>query len=150
MIVGDGPLRTSLQERVNELGLVGSVNMLGLVPPSNLGEYYERSGMFLFPTHEDTFGVVIAEAAAHGLPIIVSRYAGASGEFVRHGENGFIIDPNDVTAAASAVLRILDEDALRAEMGRKSYEISASHTLEDAGNQFLEAIKLSVASAHNA
>ena len=150
VIVGDGPLRTSVGERIQELNLDGSVDMPGFVPPDSLGEYYERSGLFLFPTHEDTFGVVIAEAAAHGLPMIVSPYAGASDEFVRHGENGFIVDPNDVTAAAAAVISILSDDGLRAEMGRKSYEIANSYTLEDAGNQFIDAIELSVASAHDA
>ena len=142
VIVGDGPLRASVRERIHLLALHESVEMAGFVPPDDLGKYYGRARLFLFPSHEDTFGVVIAEAAAHGLPLVVSRYAGASDEFVRQGENGFIVDPKDISTTASAVLRILGDDGLRSEMGRKSYEITASHALDDAGDQFLEAIKL--------
>ncbi len=141
-IVGDGPLKDQLKTRTAELQLDGAVIFHGLVQPERLAEYYERSGLFLFPTQEDTFGVVIAEAAASGLPLVTSPYAGATSEFVRDGENGFVVEPTDTSAIAQAALRVLTDAELQARMSRRSKEIAASHTLEQAGRQFLEAIEL--------
>ena len=141
-IVGDGPLREQLEARTAELGLDSAVTFAGFVQPQRLTEYYERAGLFLFPTQEDTFGVVIAEAAASGLPLVTSPYAGATSEFVREGENGFVVEPADTDAVALAALRVLTDTKLQARMSRRSKEIAASHTLEQAGGQFLEAIEL--------
>lgn len=144
VLAGDGSLRERLQARAVELGLDGAVTFAGFVLPEHLPEYYLRTGLFIFPTLEDTFGVVIAEAAAHGLPIVTSQYAGASAEFVREAENGFVVEPTDTGQLAQAALRILEDPDLQLRMGRRSREIAASHGLEVAGQQFLEAIELSL------
>lgn len=144
IIVGDGPLKEQLKGRAAELRLDGAVTFAGFVQPQRLSEYYEQAGLFLFPTLEDTFGVVIAEAAAFGLPLVTSPYAGATSEFVQDRENGYVVEPTDTNAVAQAALRILTDPKLQAEMSRRSREIAASHTLEQAGGQFLEAIELSL------
>jgi phosphatidylinositol alpha-1,6-mannosyltransferase len=65
---------------------------------------------------QEGFGIVFLEAAACGVPQLAGA-SGGSDEAVLDGETGFVVDPNDVDAATSALRRLLDDDALRARMG---------------------------------
>ena len=72
-----------------------------------LKEYSEAS-VFVLPTREDCFGLVLVEAMAAGLPIVSSKYADGSYDVIKDGVNGDIVDPFDSAALARAIERHLD------------------------------------------
>jgi glycosyltransferase involved in cell wall biosynthesis len=82
--------------------LPDSVHFFPTVPKERLFERYRVADVLVLPTLCDGFGMVVTEALAHGLPVITTTRAG-SAEFIRDGENGFVIPPNDATALAGVL-----------------------------------------------
>lgn len=91
-------------------GLGGRLHLLGA--RSDAPELFAAADLFILPTRYEPFGMVIVEAMATELPVVVSACAGAA-ELIRHGENGFIVEAPDDAAAFAAVLRQLLADPER-------------------------------------
>ena len=100
----------------------------GFVNQSELPRYYAIADVFVLPTRQDTYAAVVHEAACLGLPLIVSRHAGAAGVLVREGGSGFIIDPADTSAFADRMQVLLDaglRQRMAAEARARGDELSA-------------------------
>ncbi len=85
---------------------------------------FQESDIFVYPTKNDAFGLVIIEAMQHGLPVISSP-EGAIPEIIDNGRNGFIVDPNNISQLTDKVLKLVNDKNLRLKMGmeaRKKYE----------------------------
>lgn len=130
-ILGDGPERASIEQRVAERGLTGRVIAPGFKSYQQLPSYYARSlGLVLASTSEQ-WGLVVNEACAAGAPVIVSSRCGAASALVRDGWNGFVVDPSDKASLVSAFRRLASlSDEERATWGGRSREI-VSHWTPD-------------------
>lgn len=140
LIAGDGPLRGDLEAFARELGIAQNVRFLGFVEPDELPPVYAAADLFLFSSRSDTFAFVIGEAIACGLPVIASKFAAAAPLLIEPGENGFIVDPSDLTKFSHAIVEILSDEQRRARMSRKSIEIAHRFSIEEAVQQCLRAI----------
>jgi glycosyltransferase involved in cell wall biosynthesis len=103
-IAGDGPLR----DRVP--------GALGFIPHERLGGFYERAAVVAVPSHREGFGVVCAEAMAHGRPVVASAVGGLL-DLVVHEETGLLVPPGDVGALRTALQRLLGDAELRRRLG---------------------------------
>ena len=120
VVVGDGPERSRLEELARDLGV--RATFTGDRPLESVLEAYVAGDVFaLLSTHEP-WGVVVNEAAACGLPLVLSDRVGAAYDLLRDSENGFLVPAGDVGAAARA-LAALDDPGLRATMGARSREL---------------------------
>ena len=120
VVVGDGPERARLVELARDLGV--RATFTGDRPLESVLEAYVAGDVFaLLSTHEP-WGVVVNEAAACGLPLVLSDRVGAAHDLLRESENGFLAPAGDVGAAARA-LAALDDPGLRATMGARSREL---------------------------
>lgn len=88
LIIGDGPERESLQNFAEE-----SVIFYGKIDYEYIHEYYAQADVFIIPTLEDNWSLVVPEAMACSLPIGCSCYNGCHPELIENGENGYIFDP---------------------------------------------------------
>jgi len=133
MIVGDGPQREELEVFVKEEGLEKQVKWIGWVDYNSLGYFFNSSDVFVFPSFEDTWGLVVIEAMAFAKPVVCSELAGAM-EMVQHGENGFIFNPaRDKPEEFSEIMkRFIDDPNLIQRMGEKSKKIVSGHTPKTA------------------
>ena len=93
LVVGDGPDRAKLERRVAETGLE-NVRLIGHLQRDRLPAIYHASDVFVFPTLEDCWALVVNEAMVAGLPVINSKYAG-SADLITEGITGWTIDPLD-------------------------------------------------------
>lgn len=140
-LIGDGPLRSDLAQQARERGLGAFVYFPGFAQLDDLVRWLAAADVFAFPTLEDTFGVVVNEAMAAGLPVVSSIYAGATRDLVHDGENGFAVDPTDHAVLADCLYRILSDDALAKRMGEASRRIIAQKGIEASAAGFLAAIR---------
>lgn len=138
MVVGDGEQRPELEAFAQTCGLEHQVKWMGKVPYRCLGAYFQFADVFVFPTHEDIWGMVLTEAMAFGKPVLCSRGAGAS-EMVVEEQNGFIFDSSKLNQLAGLMRRFLDEIILVQSMGKISTDIMSKHTPEDAISPFVKA-----------
>jgi len=135
VIAGDGSQREKLEMMVKDMGIEKQVTWLGWVDYGSLGYYFQSSDIFVFPTYEDTWGLVVLEAMAFGKPVICSQLAGAV-EMVKDGENGFTFNPaRDKPEALSELLRkFIDDPGLARRMGQRSKKMASLHTPEAVAN----------------
>jgi glycogen(starch) synthase len=112
VIGGDGAARATLMEQVKRLGLEGRVLLPGRFSRGNVRWATESASAFVLPSRVEPFGIVVLEAMAAGLPVVVSSRGGA-GEIVRDGVDGLVVDPFDRTALASAIGRVISDGAER-------------------------------------
>ena len=111
VIVGDGPAREELQERLpNTL-------FLGYQRGEQLAEAYASSDIFLFPSETETFGNVTLEAMSSGIPAVCADATG-SRSLIRDGITGFLATPRDTASFLHYTERLLLDEKLRLTMGR--------------------------------
>lgn len=123
LLVGDGPLRGSVEKLADGLG--ESVIFAGEVDWEEMPAYVDAGDMFAMPCRAvkaglevEALGIVFLEAAATGLPVVVGDSGGAP-ETVRHGETGYVVDPYNPAAVAAQLVPLLRDRAGAAEMGEK-------------------------------
>ena len=135
LVVGDGPQRQELEAFSENHALADCVKWVGKVNYGNLGAYFQSADVFVLPTLEDTWGVVVLEAMVLGKPVLCSRWAGAA-EMVIEGENGYLFEPQQPEELAEVMRRFIEQPNLSKSMGDKSQQLMAQHTPEVAA-QFL-------------
>ncbi len=105
LVVGKGNLRKYTQ-MADSLGIMDSVVFMGAIK-TQIERIYLGSDIFILLSQFDTFGLVVLEAMAAGLPVIISTMVGAK-DIVRNGENGYIIDPTTAEEASPCIASALD------------------------------------------
>jgi glycosyltransferase involved in cell wall biosynthesis len=111
---GDGPLLSEIK------AMGGSLHCTGWLDPQGVDRVLRQARALVFPsTWYETGGLVVLEALARGIPVLVSR-ATAPADFVRDGKNGFLIDPHDL-CDLQARMRDLADDATAQRMGDQAY-----------------------------
>lgn len=119
VVAGDGPLRLELSRLVRESGLQAEVRLTGAVGYTELPALYGLAGALVHASVSDTWGLVVNEAMAAALPVLVSRRCGCAAELVREGENGFTFDPDDAKGLAGLLQQMAEEPRERREaLGR--------------------------------
>ena len=125
VLLGDGPLRSALEAKRDALDLRDCVVMPGFKQVADLPAYYTLARAFVHPSTIEPWGLVVNEAMACGLPVLVSNKCGCAPELVRDGVNGFTFDPLDVEEMARHMARVSAPGFPRATFGEKSGEIVA-------------------------
>lgn len=96
VILGDGPLRDEYMSLVSDYGLSSYVFFPGFASYETLPMYYSYASAFVLPSLSETWGLVVNEAMASGLPVLISDRCGCTSDLVCEGVNGFTFDPFDI------------------------------------------------------
>jgi glycosyltransferase involved in cell wall biosynthesis len=125
VIVGDGPYRKELQARCQDRPIA----FTGVLEGDELATAYASADVMVFPSTTDTFGNVVLEAQASGLPVIVSDLGGPA-EIVRCHDSGLIVDHRETQALADAMERLHLSPELRADLRARGLRNAAECTWE--------------------
>lgn len=125
VVVGDGELRNELVSLRDRLGLGGRVQFRGPRSYDELPSFYGLAGALVHASTTEQWGLVVNEAMAAGLPVLVSDRCGCAADLVEPGVNGRTFDPYDEDGLAVAMRDIAAEDRDRRSMGRASQKIVA-------------------------
>ncbi len=141
ILIGDGPERKMLEAIVSESKL-RTVKFLPFLSQEELKAIYRKAGWFILPSYGETWGNVVNEAMASGLPVIVSNQAGCTSTLVNEGVNGFTFSPDDVKKLSVLLQKAGSMDPeKRLGMGRKSKEIISEWGLDRFCQGAFEAIQ---------
>ena len=130
LIVGDGPAREDLQKQAVQLGVAEHVIFTGMVPPSQVQNYYQLGDVFVSASTSETQGLTYIEAAANGLPLLC-RQDDCLADVLQEGENGY-----EYTSAEEflhAIDAMMDDSQWRAAAARRSEQIAASFDKKNFG-----------------
>ncbi len=125
VLLGDGPLRSELLRERDGLGLAADVFLPGFKQYEELPSYYGLAQAFVHASTVEQWGLVVNEAMASGLPVLVSSACGCAPDLVREGVNGHVFDPRDPEKLARLLATISSNEVDLAAMGRASREIVA-------------------------
>lgn len=127
VMLGDGRLREVLEKQV-ERERVEGVAFVGMRTIDEVGAYYGYAGAFVHSALVDQWGLVVNEAMATGLPVIVSTGSGCSMDLVNSPKNGYVFESTDKDALVGAMLKISAAETDRAAMREESLRIIAKWT----------------------
>jgi len=127
VVVGDGPQRSQLEAFCQDHNLAERVVWTGRVNYDQIGACFRLADVFVLPTLEDTWGMVVLEAMAVGKPVLCSKWAGAS-ELVVLGENGYVFDAQAPEELAALMRQLIDDPAAIAALGAAAQERMAAYT----------------------
>ena len=123
-VVGNPSQAEKFESKAQLMGLTGRVHFLGQL--REVSPLYQAADVLVHPTTEDTFAMVVLEAMAHGLPVVVSgeRYCGISG-LLSHGVNAMILSlPTDAAELGAVLARLLDDATLREALALSAREFA--------------------------
>jgi glycosyltransferase involved in cell wall biosynthesis len=111
----------------------------------SIAEMYAAADVFALLSQREPWAVVVNEAAACGLPLVLSDRVGAAHDLLWNGENGFLVPAGDVDAASDALRRLATDPELRAAQGARSRELARDWGYGPSVDGFLAAVRESVA-----
>lgn len=143
-LAGSGNEKESLAALAEKFKIEHKVHFLGQLSREELLKYYADSDLFVLPTREDCFALVILEAMCSGLPIVCSKYADGAYDLIEEGKNGFIVDPYDEKAFAGKIEKVLKNERLRETMRSNSKEFLDKFRFSSISKGYMEAIEQSI------
>jgi len=122
VLVGDGPLRRDLEGLAVRLGLSGRVHFIGSVSQDDLVALFHAADLLALPsvTPNEAFGLVQLEAHACGVPVVSTALPTGVPFANLHGVTGLVVAPGDSEELAAALGLLLEDESLRAELGRRA------------------------------
>jgi len=143
LIAGDGPLRGTLETEAARLGVAAT--FIGFASAARLLEAFAVADLFALTSRRETWGVVVNEAAAAGLPLLLTDTVGAAFDLLEPGANGFRVPAGDTNALAAALAALAGDGALRRRFGARSRELAAGWGYGPSGEAFAEAVRAAIA-----
>ena len=140
VMVGTGKLENQLKQRVTDEG-IPNVVFPGFVNQAQLPEVYAAADVFVLPSSNEPWGLVVNEAMCAGLPIVLSEEIGCAQDLVLHGLNGATFSAGDVNGLAAALRPSLTDAKLRASQSRASLERIKDWSFAECGKGIRAAIE---------
>jgi glycosyltransferase involved in cell wall biosynthesis len=143
VLAGDGPERERLRALADELGV--RLVLAGDLPHERVIEAYCAADVFALLSDREPWAVVVNEAAACGLPLVLSDRVGAAFDLLRDGENGSLVPAGDAEAAAAALRRLVVDPHARLAAGARSRELVRAWGYGPSVENFVRAVRQAVA-----
>lgn len=136
---GEGPLRDTLEREAQQLNLANRVHFLGFLKEDRLRATYLAADIFALPTRgHEGWGVVVQEAMAAGLPVVVSDRVGAASDLVIHEESGMVFSADSEIDLAKCLLHLAQGDAIRERIGTRGRQLAMTTGAHAAVERFRE------------
>lgn len=138
VFVGDGPMRRQIEKEAPDAVLAGHLD------GDDLSRAYASSDIFVFPSTTESFGNVVLEAAASGLPVIGSSEGGV-GELIQNGETGYLTAPGNEREFAAKMEELIKNDALRNSMSAAAIEFASKRSWDHINSRLFETYRALIA-----
>lgn len=128
MIVGEGPKENELKKKVYKLGLEKSVIFTGNINPNDVPPYYQNADIFVLPSYTEGLPLVLIEAMACGLPVVVSNVGGIP-EIIEDSKNGFLVHPQNINELNEKLGILIYDNKLKRDFSKRSIETIYKNSL---------------------
>ena len=139
LIIGGGDDRPKYEAYIREHHISG-ITILDFMPKERLYRYYLAADLFVLPTREDIWGLVINEAMANALPVITTDNCMAGVELIENGVNGYIVKTESVEELREKLLHLIDAPEERDRMAAENLKKIAPYTMENVAKCQISAI----------
>jgi len=137
VIIGEGPERPALEQKIIKCKLKDAVRLAGAIP--NARQYLLAFDIFVLPSLKEGFPWTVLEAAAAGLPIIVTKVGGVP-EIIKNEDNGLLIEPAQPEAINQTLLKLIYNENERRRLGANAQRTSEKFPLEAMNKEYSKII----------
>ncbi len=145
VLCGDGELRPQIEQQIAKFALQNVIHLPGFLQQEELLPYFAHASCFIHGSTHEQWGLVVNEAMAAGLPVIVSNRCGCFEDLVIEGVNGFGFEPTNIEALANLMLEMSSGNVDRAKMGQAALEHIQKFSPEYFATGLIQAVKYAVA-----
>jgi glycosyltransferase involved in cell wall biosynthesis len=110
VLCGDGELRSQLEAQITQAGIADYVHLPGFLQQNELLPYFAHGSCFIHTSIQEQWGLVVNEAMAAGLPVLVSNRCGCYEDLIIEGVNGFGFDPENVQQLTNLMVKMSSEE----------------------------------------
>ena len=142
-ILGEGTMRSELEQLRSQLGLVDRVHLPGLV--SNVPTYLDRADLFVMPSRFEGFPMALCEAMAYGLPVLAADCLSGPRDIIEDGINGVLVKTEDIDALAAGLDKLMSDPAKRQQLAKNAPNILDRFGVERVMDLWQEAIDRAIA-----
>jgi len=135
LFIGDGPEKQNLIRLAKQLNISDQITYLGYVSEEVKFQYLSISNLFVLTSFHEGFGIVYLEGMYCGLPVIATNNGGQT-DFIRDGENGFLIPVGDVEKLAQKIKELIENEELRKRMGESNRKKTQGFTVDREAQQY--------------
>jgi glycosyltransferase involved in cell wall biosynthesis len=128
-LIGSGPLHDKLLALTTELKL-RRVEFLGIIPNKEIPDYLFKADAFVLASFTESWGLVVNEAMAAGLPVLLSRKINAAVPLLKEDENGYCFDPHNVDEIAAKILKFISLDEMSKKSNKMDYKNMGAELLD--------------------
>jgi glycosyltransferase involved in cell wall biosynthesis len=118
-IYGEGELRNSLQQQINELGVNNSIKLMGT--SSQIKKIYENASLLVMSSRFEGFPMALVEGKSAGLPILSFDFPCGPKDIIQDKVDGYIVRNGDIQGLANRILQLIKDDKLRKKMGENAF-----------------------------
>lgn len=137
LIIGGGEKEQEYKQFINENNM-SNVELIGFKSKTEIFDYYKASDLFVLPTREDVWGLVINEAMACGLPVITTNRCVAGLELIENDVNGYIVPVDNIDELENRIKDIMSNEKLIIDMGKNNIEKIKDYTIENMAESHIE------------
>jgi glycosyltransferase involved in cell wall biosynthesis len=141
-IVGDGVERVKLEQLSKTLGITNSVHFEGFIPlGQDVLRYYKSCDLFIMSSYRENFPIVILEAMAANIPLIVSNIEGGPQELIIHNENGLLFPPGDYKKLCEEIVKITEQKDLAKQIILKNAALIKKYSWDSIALRYISVFK---------
>ena len=138
LVTGDGAERQTLGSLAEELGIAKHVRFVGVLTDGELPEAYRVADAYVNASELELQSICGLEAISSGLPVVLADALALPELVCRENPNGFLFPPGDEAALASLLVKVLQDPALREELGANSLTLAKRHFIENVCDRYIE------------
>jgi len=140
ILIGNGPQKEGITDFINK-NSIKNIFFTGYKQREEVPKYLALSDILILPSISEPWGLVVNEAMAAGLPILISKKCGSYPDLIIEGENGYSFDPYNVDELTNLIMKTVQKRFALSNMSKESLKIIANYTPEKAAKVMLSAIK---------
>lgn len=140
-IVGDGSQFDDVKKRINELKLNDKIIMHGFKNRDEVNKLLSESSLYLMCSYTESFGIVLLEAFAYGIPCIAFDSASGAKEVIENGKNGYLIESRNKQEMADKIMELMNNIELRKKFGEEGYRKVKNFDIKVVSKKWKELIK---------
>jgi 1,2-diacylglycerol 3-alpha-glucosyltransferase len=140
LIIGDGPERDNLEDRVKHMDIGDNVRFLGIVPYEEVPHYLTMADVFVTASVTEVHPLSVIEAMAAGLPVLGINSPGI-GDTIQNGETGLLAAEEELAGFTAKMVRLVVDCESRQEMGQKARQAAKNYAIENTTQMMMDQYK---------
>ncbi|MFI3307175.1 MAG: glycosyltransferase [Mycoplasmatota bacterium] len=129
-IIGDGPEKENIQNRIEAFNLAKNVTLHGYKTPYSVSKILDNSSIFVMTSLEESFGISILEAFSHGLPCVAFDSAQGAREIISNNWDGYLIPDRNYDKMTSRILDLIDNESRRSIMSSQARKKAEKYNID--------------------